>query len=56
MAANSETDAPRKPKAAVLGRSALTGRVVFAPVVTKKMSVSNQRIEAAVKSALANKK
>jgi hypothetical protein len=56
MATNPETVAPKKPKAVVLGRSAATGRVVLAPAVTKKGTVSVQRIEAAVKSALSKKK
>lgn len=41
-------------KPGVLGRSAATGRYVLAPVApTKKVTVSDQRIAAAVKSVLA---
>ena len=43
------------PKATVLGRSAATGRVVLAPIASKKSTVSDQRIAAAVKSVLAKK-
>ena len=54
MATNPAT-APRKaPKPVVLGRSAATGQVVLVPVSWKKKgTVSNKRIEAAVKSVLA---
>lgn len=54
MATSANTVTVKKP--IVLGRSALTGRVVMAPVVTKKSSVSDKRIIAAVKSVLAKKK
>ena len=49
------TTASRKvPKPAVLGHSAATGQIVLVPVSWKKKgSVSNKRIEAAVKSVLA---
>ena len=40
----------------VLGRSAATGRFVMAPVVSKKSTVSDKRITAAVKSVHAKKK
>ena len=43
-------------KPGVLGRSAATGRYVLAPAATKKATVSDQRIAAAVKSVLAKKK
>lgn len=56
MATNPETAPAKKPKAIVLGRSAATGRFVLAPAVAKKGTVSAQRIEAAVKSALSKKK
>lgn len=55
MATNSET-ITTKNKAGVLGRSAATGRYVMAPVVTKKSTVSDKRITAAVKSVHASKK
>lgn len=55
MATNSETITTRN-KAGVLGRSAATGRYVMAPVVTKKSTVSDKRITAAVKSVHASKK
>ena len=42
-------------KAAVLGRSAATGRYVLVPVATKKGVVSDKQIEAAVKSVLTKK-
>jgi hypothetical protein len=54
MATSSNTVTVKKP--VVLGRSAATGRVVMAPVVTTKSSVSDKRIIAAVKSVLAKKK
>ena len=54
MATSSNTVTVKKP--VVLGRSAATGRVVMAPVVTKKSNVSDQRITAAVQSVLAKKK
>lgn len=49
-------DAVRFRKRSVLGRSALTGRYVLAPVATKKGTVSDKQITAAVKSVLAKKK
>jgi hypothetical protein len=45
-----------KGKPVVLGRSALTGRLVMAPVSTRKSTVSDKQIAAAVKSVLANRK
>jgi hypothetical protein len=54
MATNSETIT--KSRTGVLGRSAATGRYVMAPVVSKKSTVSDQRITAAVKSVHASKK
>jgi hypothetical protein len=56
MATNVQSEAPKKPKAVVLGRSAATGAVVLAPAVAKKGTVSTQRIQAAVKSALSKQK
>ncbi len=56
MTARSDTITSKTGKAGVLGRSALTGRYVMAPVVTKKVTVSDKRITAAVKSVLAKKK
>ena len=55
MSTNSEMITIRN-KAEVLGRSAATGRYVMAPVVSKKPTVSDQRITAAVKSVHASKK
>jgi len=55
MATNPDTATRKKPKAVALGRSAATGRIVLAPFVTKKGTVSDKRIEAAVKSVLFNK-
>ncbi len=43
-------------KPVVLGRSAATGRYVLAPVVSKKSTVSDKQITAAVKSVLSKKK
>jgi hypothetical protein len=54
MATNA--DAVKKPKGTVLGRSAATGRFVLAPATTKKGTVSVQRIEAAVQTALSKRK
>lgn len=54
MATNSNTVIVKKP--VVLGRSAATGRVVMAPVVTKKSSISDKRITAAVKNVWSKKK
>ncbi|MHA0337619.1 hypothetical protein [Sphingomonas aquatilis] len=56
MATRSDTITSKSGKAGVLGRSAATGRYVLAPVATKKATVSDQRIAAAVKSVLAKKK
>lgn len=56
MATHPDTVTPRNRKPAVLGRSALTGRNVLAPVATKKGTVSDKQIAAAVKSVLAKKK
>lgn len=56
MATNPDTATRKKPKAVVLGRSAATGRFVLAPAVTKKSTVSDKRIEAAVKGAFSKKK
>ena len=56
MATRSDTITSKTGKAGVLGRSALTGRYVMAPVATKKGTVSDKRITAAVKSVLAKKK
>ena len=54
MATNPDTVSRKASKPAVLGRSAATGQVVLVPVSWKKKgSVSNKRIEAAVKSVLA---
>lgn len=55
MATNSHTDSG-KGKAGVLGRSAATGRYVMAPVSSKKSTVSDKRITAAVKSVHDRKK
>lgn len=41
-----------KKKVVILGRSAATGLVVLAPVQTKKSTISDQQIAAAVKSVL----
>ncbi len=43
-------------KAAVLGKSAATGRYVMAPLVTKKSTISDNQIRAAIKSVIAKKK
>jgi hypothetical protein len=56
MATRSDTITTKGSKPGVLGRSAATGRYVLAPVATKKATVSDQRIAAAVKSVLAKKK
>lgn len=56
MATRSDTISSKSGKAGVLGRSAVTGRYVLAPAATKKATVSDQRITAAVKSVLAKKK
>ena len=56
MATNIDSVTRKGAKHEVLGRSALTGRNVLAPVATKKASVSDKRITAAVKSVLAKKK
>lgn len=56
MATRSDTITIKGSKPGVLGRSAATGRYVLAPVATKKATVSDQRIAAAVKSVLAKKK
>ena len=55
MASNADRATSKRQKAVVLGRSAATGRVVLAPVVSKKGSVSQTRIAAAVKSVLAKR-
>jgi hypothetical protein len=56
MATSSPASSSKSHKPAVLGRSAATGRYVLAPIVTKKSTVSDKRITAAVKSVLAKKK
>ena len=56
MATRSDTISSKAAKAGVLGRSAVTGRYVLAPASTKKATISDQRIAAAVKSVLAKKK
>ncbi len=56
MATGSHTLTSKGPKPGVLGRSAATGRFVLKPVVSKKSSVSDKRITAAVKSVHAKKK
>jgi hypothetical protein len=56
MASTTDTSQSKNQKPVVLGRSAATGRYVLAPVVTKKSTVSDKRITAAVKSVLAKKK
>lgn len=56
MATNPDTAVRKRPKATILGRSAATGRFVLKPLVTKKGSVSEKRIAAAVKNALSKKK
>ena len=45
-----------KGKPNVLGRSAITGRFVMAPVSTRKSTVSDKQIATAVKGVLANRK
>uniref|UniRef100_UPI0035CA6676 hypothetical protein n=1 Tax=uncultured Sphingomonas sp. TaxID=158754 RepID=UPI0035CA6676 len=54
--ATSGTSPTKSAKAAVLGRSAATGRFVLAPVVSKKATVSDKQITAAVKSVLSKRK
>lgn len=56
MASAPETATRKRPKAAILGHSAATGRFVLAPAVSKKGTVSDKRIAAAVKSVLSDKK
>lgn len=56
MATNRESVTSKNRKRSVLGRSALTGRYVLTPVATKKGTVSDKQITAAVKSVLAKKK
>jgi hypothetical protein len=56
MATGSHTLPGKGRKSGVLGRSAATGRFVMAPVVSKKSTVSDKRIIAAVKSVHAKKK
>lgn len=56
MATRSDTITTKGSKPGVLGRSAATGRYVLAPAATKKATVSDQRIAAAVQSVLAKKK
>ena len=56
MGTKSGTETRNKPKAVALGRSAATGRIVLAPAFNKKSTVSDKRIEAAVKSVLSKKK
>ena len=55
MSTNPETF-HKSHKPVVLGRSAATGRFVMAPVVTKKTTVSDKQIKAAVKSVNDSKK
>lgn len=56
MATSSPPSSGKSQKPAVMGRSAATGRYVLAPVVTKKSSLSDKRITAAVKSVHNKKK
>lgn len=56
MATNPDSVTSKNRKPGVLGRSALTGRNVLAPVATKKGTVSDKQIAVAVKSVLAKKK
>ena len=56
MATHPDSVTSKNRKPGVLGRSALTGRNVLAPVATKKGTVSDKQITAAVKSVLAKKK
>ncbi|HEX2020750.1 MULTISPECIES: hypothetical protein [Sphingomonadaceae] len=56
MATHPDSVTSKNRKPAVLGRSAATGRFVMAPVATKKGTVSDKQITAAVKSVLAKKK
>jgi hypothetical protein len=56
MATGSHTLTGKGQKPGVLGRSAATGRFVMAPVVSKKSTVSDKRITAAVKSVHDKKK
>jgi hypothetical protein len=57
MATNPDSASRKTTRPAVLGRSAATGRFVLVPASSqKKRTVSNKRIEAAVKSTLAKSK
>lgn len=56
MASDANAVTQKKPKSTVLGRSAATGRFVLPPVAANKGSVSDKRIEAAVKGVFATKK
>lgn len=56
MVSKPDTETKNKPKAVALGRSAATGRIVLMPALNKKSSVSDKRIDAAVKSVLSKTK
>jgi hypothetical protein len=56
MATRADSGVGRQGKATVLGRSAATGRLVLAPALAKKGTVSEQRLTAVVKSVLDKKK
>ncbi len=56
MATDTNTATKKKLKSTVLGRSAATGLFVLEPVVSKKGSVSDEQITAAVKGVFATKK
>lgn len=56
MATTAHSVTSKGRKAGILGRNAAKGRVVMAPVATKKGTVSDKQISDAVKSVLAKKK
>lgn len=56
MASQPDTTPTKQSKPAVLGRSAVTGRFVFAPAASKRGTVSEKWIADAVKTVLSRKK
>jgi hypothetical protein len=56
MAKHRDTVELKARKSPVFGRSPYTGRYVLAPVASKKATISDSQIAAAVKSVLEKKK
>lgn len=56
MATKAEPTPKKRARVVVLGRSAVTGRAVLAPLVPRRVSVSDERIAEAVKNALEDTK